>query len=225
MVRHHQGVVLIDTGMKSDGRDVLAGLDYFKATPGDIVAILLTHWHNDHSAGASQMQRASGAAVYYHASEAPYFTGDVGTRGLRAWLSERIPEIGMLVLLKGLLGESAPHPIRASHFVSDGEILLSDFVVIDTPGHTPGHVSYYYTPAKALFAGDALAVIDGELRFMSRPVTIDQAVARNSMKKCLALDLELICPGHREPLIDRVGDRTGRMLESLEESDEWPLLG
>ena len=52
-----------------------------------------------------------------------------------------------------------------------------------TPGHTPGHVSFYYAPERALFAGDALAVIGDRVRFMARPVTPDLAAARASMRR------------------------------------------
>jgi glyoxylase-like metal-dependent hydrolase (beta-lactamase superfamily II) len=95
-------------------------------------------------------------------------------------LSDRIPELGFLVLFKGLLGESAPRAVDAQHLVQGGDVVVNDFVVVGTPGHTPGHVSYFYPQERALFAGDALAVIDGRIRFMARPVTLDTAAARRS---------------------------------------------
>jgi glyoxylase-like metal-dependent hydrolase (beta-lactamase superfamily II) len=38
--------------MDSDGADVHAGLTKMNAAASEIRAILLTHWHNDHAAGA-----------------------------------------------------------------------------------------------------------------------------------------------------------------------------
>ena len=126
--------------------------------------------------------------------------GDNPLPGLRRWISDRIPELGVLVLAKGLLGESVPEAVTADHFVEDGQVVLDDFEVIATPGHTDGHVSYFYRPERALFAGDALAVIGGRIRFMARPVTMDLAAARRSMDAILACEPLHVCPGHREPM-------------------------
>jgi len=224
MVRTAKGLVLIDAGMSSDGNDVLAGLRHTGAQASDIRALLLTHWHNDHSAGARASRDMSAAPIYYHRGDEAFFTGAAGARGLRGWVSDLIPEWGLLVLAKGLLGESTPRPVSADHFVRDGESVLDDFLVIETPGHTPGHVSYFYGPERALFAGDALAVIDRQVRFMARPVTLDTAAARQSMAKCLRLRPHFVCPGHREPLAAAEA-ACEVMLAQLGRDGRWPLFG
>jgi len=224
IVRTSAGLVLIDAGMSSDGADVLVGLRYLGASATDIRAILLTHWHNDHAAGAQVVHTLSGAPVYYHRGDERYFTGQAGAKGLRGWVSDLIPEMGVLVLAKGLLGEATPRAVSAQHFVNDGDTILEDFLVIETPGHTGGHVSFFYRPETALFAGDALAVIDRKVRFMARPVTLDTAAARRSMEKCLALRPHFVCPGHREPL-DSAEAACDAMLQHLAIGGRWPLLG
>lgn len=192
---------------------MLAGLRVLDASVHDVRAILLTHWHSDHSAGAQAMQALTGAPVYYHPADEPHFTGAAGATGVRRWVSDRIPEVGVLVLFKGLLGESAPRAVSAQHFVQGG-----------TPGHTPGHVSYSYRPARALFAGGALAVINGEIRFMARPVTLDQNAGRASPERCLPQRPRIVCPGHREPLIDAIRVVCERMRRYLAAGGKWPLL-
>jgi glyoxylase-like metal-dependent hydrolase (beta-lactamase superfamily II) len=225
MVARDGGITLVDAGMSSDGADVRAGLDYLGAEPRDIRAILLTHWHNDHSAGARAARDLSAAPVYYHSADESFFTGKTGARGLRGWISELIPEWGVLVLAKGLLGEATPRAVEAQHFVHNGDVLFDDFVVLETPGHTDGHVAYYYRPEGALFAGDALAVIGRRIRFMARPVTLDEAAARRSLAKCLELRPTLLCPGHREPLVEGVQGECDRMLAYLDNGGRWPLFG
>ncbi|HEV2836298.1 MAG TPA: MBL fold metallo-hydrolase [Pyrinomonadaceae bacterium] len=225
IVRTANGLIVVDAGMDSDGADVHAGLRQMNAQPDEIRAILLTHWHNDHAAGAHALQALTGAPVYYHRGDEPFYTGRAGATGARRWLSDRIPEWGVLVLAKGLLGEATPRAVTAQHFVQDGEIILNDFEVIATPGHTEGHVCYFYRPAKALFAGDALAVIDGRIRFMARPVTPDLDNARASLEKCLTLNPQLICPGHREPLTTDVEAACETIRTYLKRNGRWPLLG
>jgi glyoxylase-like metal-dependent hydrolase (beta-lactamase superfamily II) len=218
-------VVLVDAGMDSDGADVQAGLDALGAVPGQVCAILLTHWHNDHTAGAQWIRERSGAPVFFHPGDERYFTGVGGATGLRKWLSDQIPELGVMVLAKGLLGESTPRPVRADTYVNDGDVVMELFDVIATPGHTNGHVSYFYRPERALFAGDALAVIDGRIRFMARPVTLDLNSARHSLSRCLDTQPALVCPGHREPLIDNVPRAVEEMRKYLASGGRWPLLG
>lgn len=78
-----------------------------------------------------------------------------------------------------------------------------------------------------LFAGDALAVIDGKLRLMARPVTPDKLAARNSIIKMLAgREIKAICPGHRNPLIKNVSTEIERFLHHLQSHpNSWPLFG
>jgi glyoxylase-like metal-dependent hydrolase (beta-lactamase superfamily II) len=225
LVRTPAGVVLVDAGMDSSGDDVRAGLRAMGLSAAAIRAVLLTHWHNDHAAGASAMHDESGAPVYYHASDAPFLTRETAHPGLRGWLSDRIPEWGILVLAKGLLGEASPVAVAASGYVSDGDEPVEGFEVIGTPGHTPGHVCYYYRPERALFAGDALAVIGDKIRFMSRPVTPDLSAARKSMRRCLDREIDILCPGHRTFLTDDVPAQCRAMRTHLDQGGAWPLFG
>lgn len=220
-----EGVVLIDAGMDSTGADIQALLAGMGHSEKHVRAILLTHWHNDHAAGARAIRERSGCEVHYHAAEQPRLTREVARDGLRGWLAKRIPEWGIGVLLIGLLGEAVPEAVEATAFCSQGQVLANEFEVIETPGHTPGHVSFYYRPERALFAGDALAVIGSHVRFMARPVTLDLVAARQSMEHCLARDIRVLCPGHRKPLTEGVEAACDRMRQHLANGGRWPLFG
>jgi len=98
---------------------------------------------------------------------------------------------------------------------------------IATPGHTPGHLSFLLRPERALFAGDALAVVGGRVRFMARNVTPDQAAAWRSMEWLLepGWSFDILCPGHREPLVRDVAARCEEMRRYLGAGGPWPFLG
>jgi glyoxylase-like metal-dependent hydrolase (beta-lactamase superfamily II) len=225
LVRTADGVVAVDGGMDSSGADVWAGLAAMGERRDAIRALLVTHWHNDHAAGVAAVHAATAAPVYYHLREEPFLTRRTARLGLRGWLSEVIPEWGVLVLFKGLLGEAPPRAVAADHHVAEGERILDGFTVYETPGHTPGQVAYFHEPSGALFCGDALAVIDDRIRFMARPVTLDLAAARASMAKLLSLDVRYLCPGHRQPLTRDVGAECRRMARRLRQDGSWPLFG
>ena len=63
-VRTATGVVLVDAGMDSTGADVEALLRAMRAPGESVRAILLTHWHNDHAAGASATQQRCACSVH-----------------------------------------------------------------------------------------------------------------------------------------------------------------
>jgi glyoxylase-like metal-dependent hydrolase (beta-lactamase superfamily II) len=211
--------------MDSDAKDFLQGLKTTGVGVDHVRAILLTHWHNDHSAGAAFLQRNFGMRVYYDAGDQPSLTRQTATRGIRGWLGKHVPEEGVLVLLRGLLEEAAPEAVTAKHLVSDGEIVEGGFRVLATPGHTSGHVAYVHEPTRTLFCGDALAVVNDQLRLMARPVTPDLSAARISALRCLNETAEFICPGHRGPLVKNVNEERRRLREHLENGGRWPLLG
>jgi glyoxylase-like metal-dependent hydrolase (beta-lactamase superfamily II) len=211
--------------MDSDAADFLEGLNKVGIRPDQVRAILLTHWHNDHSAGAAFLQRSFGARVYYTAAERPYLTRESATGGFRRWLGKRVPEAGVLVLLRGLLEEAAPEAVTADHFLSDGDLVEEEFRALITPGHTRGHVAYFHEPTEILFCGDALAVVGKRLRLMARPVTPDLPSAETSAVRCLGQRAKIMCPGHRIPLTENVKEECLRLRNYLEAGGRWPLLG
>jgi glyoxylase-like metal-dependent hydrolase (beta-lactamase superfamily II) len=219
------GVVLVDAGMDSTGSAVRALLAAMGRAESSVRVVLLTHWHNYHAAGARITQERSRCAVYYHAGDEPWLSRKTARGGVGGWIAKRIPEWGIGVLLIGLLGEAVPEGVAATGYVKDGQLIADAFEVIETSGHTPGHTSFYYRPERALFAGDALAVIDGRVRFMARLLTLDLEAARRSMARCLSWDIGVLCPGHREPLTNGVEQACERMRQYLAAGGRWPLLG
>ncbi len=222
IVQTARGVVLVDAGMKSDGSDVFWGLDQLRLEHGAVTTILITHWHNDHAAGAAAIVEATGARVICTEAEAPYLRRETAATGLAGWIADAVPEVGPFVLVKGLLGNAPMRAAPPDACVGDGDV-VEGFEVISTPGHTEGHAAYLYEPEGVLFAGDALAVIDGELRFMAKPVTPDLVAARASMHKLMRREFTRVCAGHREPAVIDAGHR--RAFAARLDDDDWPELG
>ncbi|MCB9914552.1 MAG: MBL fold metallo-hydrolase [Planctomycetes bacterium] len=215
------GAYLVDAGIDPRGTAMLAALEVLGRAPADLTAIYLTHWHNDHTAGAAHLRATTPARVWYPEGERAHFTARAAAPW-RAWLAAHTPELGPLSVLKGLVGASPPRAVEADAHPRHGETLPHGVVALHTPGHTPHHFAYWDPRRAALFAGDALAVCGGRLSFMSRYLTDDLGEARASYRALLDLDAALVCPGHRAPLAQGVAAERARLRASLDAGARWP---
>jgi glyoxylase-like metal-dependent hydrolase (beta-lactamase superfamily II) len=115
---------------------------------------------------------------------------------------------------------------EADVLVRDGDQVAGGTLrVVASPGHSPGHVCYFHPSTGTLFAGHALTVAGGELRLGARPAAADVPAARRSIARCLELPIEHVCPGRREPLSDRAGEKARATRSRILTGARWPLLG
>jgi glyoxylase-like metal-dependent hydrolase (beta-lactamase superfamily II) len=105
----------------------------------NITKILQTHGHVDHVGAISGVKEKTGARVFLHQSELPVYNAS--------------PAHGMMY---GITGITVPEP---DEFIHEGMVIdIGNLktTVIETPGHTPGGVVYYFLAAKTVFVGDTL---------------------------------------------------------------------
>ena len=84
--------------------------------------------------------------------------------------------------------------------VAEGDIISLngiDLEVVHTPGHNPGHICLYMRRERIMFSGDHVV---GLGTTAINPPNGDMAQYIDSLRKLLAYDIELICPGHGPPL-------------------------
>jgi len=86
--------------------------------------------------------------------------------------------------------------------------------IIDTPGHTLGHISVFEPATSVLVAGDALRT-SGGLDGSDPRYTADEAKANDSIRKLAAMDIKAILPGHGEPLTAGASQALRKLAESL----------
>ncbi|MBK6793801.1 MAG: MBL fold metallo-hydrolase [Anaerolineales bacterium] len=78
---------------------------------------------------------------------------------------------------------------------------MKDFIVIETPGHSAGHICFWREHDGVLIAGDVLRNINffTTLPEFDEPLTVfttDSEENRKSIKKIAALKPQVICFGH-----------------------------
>ncbi|MFI1987709.1 MBL fold metallo-hydrolase [Actinoplanes sp. NPDC020271] len=86
--------------------------------------------------------------------------------------------------------------------------------IVDTPGHTAGHISIFEPATGTLVAGDALRTQNG-LESSDPQFTTDQTLASASVKALAKLDVKAILPGHGEPLTTGANEALQELAASL----------
>ncbi|MCU1226324.1 MAG: metallo-beta-lactamase family protein [Edaphobacter sp.] len=175
-------------------------------------AIILTHGHFDHVSAAGELAKEWDIPIYAHPLEFPYLTGEkqypapqpgVGG-GLMSLLSPLYPRGPY-----NFSGRLQPLPIDSAGLAFAE---LPGWKVLHTPGHTPGHVSFYRAKDGTLIVGDAFCTTKPESFFEAaltqKPelhgppayFTSDWAAARASVQRLAALNPLTVAPGHGKPL-------------------------
>jgi hydroxyacylglutathione hydrolase len=133
LVRHKSGdAVLIDPGDEAD-----AILEAMRTSNANVLAILLTHAHFDHIGAVQALREALSVKVYLHSDAwGPYSRAHMTPD--RYAMPFRQPE--------------APDETLEPGAMKFGAL---EFLALDTPGHAPGHLSFY-SSAGFVLSGDAL---------------------------------------------------------------------
>ena len=98
-------------------------------------------------------------------------------------------------------------PVAVARSLREGDVVGPGFVVLETPGHSPGHVSYWRESDRTLVCGDVLFNMNivttaRGLREPPAMFTPDPARNRDSARRLAALEPELVLFGHGPPLRD-----------------------
>ncbi len=98
--------------------------------------------------------------------------------------------------------------------VGDGDKVF-DLEIIETPGHTPGHISVLSTDVSLLIAGDALNGQDGGVIGANPQFTPDMATANLSIKKLAGYQFDTVVFGHGEPVVGSAAAQVAELAASL----------
>jgi glyoxylase-like metal-dependent hydrolase (beta-lactamase superfamily II) len=184
------GDVLVDAGVKAHGGKIVRELE---GRP--VSAHAITHAHADHVGGTRHVQETLRVPVWVGA-------GDAGA--LRAGHPPAPPgrRGGSLLERYG----SFP-PAEPDRELREGDEVGPGFVVLDTPGHSPGHVSFWRERDRTLVCGDVffnMSVVTTRVGLRQPPdlFTHDPALNRRSERRLADLDPALVLFGHGPALRD-----------------------
>ncbi|MBU8916986.1 MBL fold metallo-hydrolase [Bacillus sp. FJAT-29953] len=200
--------VLVDAGMTGSADEIIGAAEERFGEGCRPKAIILTHGHFDHVGAIIELVNHWQVPVYAHEIELPYLTGQ------RSY-PEPDPSVegGMVAKMSPLFPNE---PINLGNHVeklpADGSVPhMPGFRWIHTPGHTPGHVSFFRDEDRALIAGDAFINVkqdslykvitqEEEVNGPPRYFTTDWRAAWDSVKKLAELSPSTAITGHGTPL-------------------------
>lgn len=81
-------LVLIDTGMAFQRKNVLRALNNLGVNLADIKHIIFTHHDVDHIGSAIQLQQLTGATLWASAEDIPYITGATPRYGFKKYIGK-----------------------------------------------------------------------------------------------------------------------------------------
>jgi hydroxyacylglutathione hydrolase len=182
--------ILIDTGFGSDLPETERLLHGLGVAPGSLQLIANTHAHVDHVGGNHGLQQTYGIPVAMGATDAQPINGRHPNACEAEFLDQPV------------------EPFTVSRPLADGDELETGATVLRvlaTPGHTPGHLSFYAPDERVLVLGD---VIHGDdVAWLNLcvhgPDPLEQMLG--TLDRLAGLRVDWACSGHGPRIADFAG--------------------
>jgi glyoxylase-like metal-dependent hydrolase (beta-lactamase superfamily II) len=204
----HGELTLVDTLFEDDARGVLEAIRALGRSPRDLTRIVLTHAHRSHLGGLAALKRETGAKVLSHEWEADIVSGDRRAQAvtLRPTQSLRIWPFQLGIAL----GRPKHEPCPVDEVVAANDA-VGPLQVLHAPGHTPGHLAFYWAERGVLLAGDAIATWP-ELCPGWKAFTLNSEEQADSIRRMAALDARVVGVGHGDAITQDAADRVRSLL-------------
>ncbi|SFA42084.1 Glyoxylase, beta-lactamase superfamily II [Anoxybacillus pushchinoensis] len=135
LVHEDQTCLVFDPG--DEGEKLI---EYITANGWTPLAVLLTHAHFDHIGAVDDIRKRWSIPVYVHKQE-------------QHWLTDPMKNGSLLFMREAITVNEADVLLEGEQTLTIGAFSLQ---VFETPGHSPGSVSYYVEKAHAVVSGDVL---------------------------------------------------------------------
>jgi glyoxylase-like metal-dependent hydrolase (beta-lactamase superfamily II) len=199
MIEGSDGLTIIDASLPGSLSKIEKDLQSQGHQLNKVKRILITHAHPDHIGSLGALKKATGAAVYVHRRDASVVRGD------EPIVMPKPQDLqGTTRVISSMMRPPKMEPASVERELQEGDTLdevMPGLCVVDTPGHSPGHVGFWLPSKRLLFGGDVVMRLFGKMRLPLGPATVDMAQAKRSIRKIADMDIDILCQGHGAPHI------------------------
>ncbi len=197
-IRGGNGWTIVDAALSAVAERLVRDLGKLGIRTGDVERIVLTHGHLDHAGGAERVRAAFGAReVLVGAADLDDVRSGTNASGDPGSLLERSP-----LPSPGYPAVPGAQPLTGDLALDDDH----DLVVVPTPGHTDGHVSFHLPHRGVVLGGDTVFNV---FRLTPSPGFLCADAGRNlaSILTLAELDPSVLLLAHGTPVTDDVRGR------------------
>lgn len=210
LIKKHDKILLIDTGNPGQFEEIKKAVKNEGLRFDKLVAIILTHQDIDHVGSAYEIiNEISNVQVLASEVEEKYINGTKTPTKLSYLESNlnNLPEQAK-TLYEKMKNFYNCNKVNIDLTLKDGYSIpgFEELVVIDTAGHTPGHISLYDKESKTLIVGDAFIIKDDNLNFTASNLNFDDELYLKSIKKLSNYDINTIICYHGGVYNDNVNE-------------------
>jgi len=203
LVWDEKDVVLLDAGLPGMGNEfrksaLSAGVPFDRLNH-----VILTHSDMDHVGSLAEITKPFGGRVTIlaHSQEKPYIECELLPIRVQQMEVSAGKAVGaareqLLAMISGLKKSYTLFKAKVDQTIAEGDVLpfCGGILCIHTPGHTPGHMCYYFEQSKLLIAGDILQIVNGALVKCPDFTVLDKEALTASLKKLCRYEIkEVIC--------------------------------
>jgi glyoxylase-like metal-dependent hydrolase (beta-lactamase superfamily II) len=212
VLQSSDGTVVVDAGLPRVVDDLAPVLDRLG---GSLHAVVATHGHSDHVAGAAALATRHGAPIWLPEKTITYLAGvkprtPTVAAAASIWptmIDQPLDRRGVTGLLSGawVAGYGTPAGMRwkgprPSGGLADGQPLpgAPDWTVVTANGHTDDSIALWNSITRTLVSGDAVLTVRGKA--WHTPEIVDGASAAVTRRRLEELPVAHLLPGHGRPV-------------------------
>jgi glyoxylase-like metal-dependent hydrolase (beta-lactamase superfamily II) len=168
---------LVDSGFVGHAEETA---EWVRAHSPELDLVVNTHWHCDHVGGNALLQRGGAGIAASTADALALARRDPGCCHMQ-YLDQPVP------------------PYSVDEPLEDGQVLRlgdTDWEVVRTPGHTPGHLALWQPQERLLAVGDALSDYDVGWVNLALDGPGATATALSSLQRLTDLAPRVVLPSH-----------------------------
>jgi glyoxylase-like metal-dependent hydrolase (beta-lactamase superfamily II) len=207
LIEDTNGLTLIDTSLPNAASKIIQQIEGMGRKMSDVKRILITHAHPDHIGSLPELKQVSGAEVMVSAIDRPVTEGK---EFIPRPAKETLSPLSRLMVAPEALAKGT----SVDREIGEGDILpevLGGLQVIFTPGHSPGHVSFWQPEKRILFCGDVMMRLPWGMSLPITTYTYDMAENKRSIQKLARLNPEVVCFGHGVPLTQNASETVQKL--------------